>query len=125
MAMQTPEDYLNLADEHLKRVQIACHDPTDWAILASFGLYCVEAAVMAAAIYSGFSKTRQHGEKANYAEQLHDKHGLPNVGSLMRNLNEARKAAAYGDIEAPELVAEDLVVEIEEYVAAVRGLVRK
>ena len=123
MAEQAPEDYLRLAEEHLKRVQTAGNDPIDWAILASFGLYCLEAAVMAAASHSGFPRTRQHGEKAKYAEELHKKYGLPDVATLMRNLNVARKAAAYGDIEAPELDAEGLTADIENYVDAVRNLV--
>jgi hypothetical protein len=42
----------------------------------------------------------------------------------LRDLNEARKAAAYGDVEAPEFDAEDLAGEIERYVQAVARLIR-
>jgi hypothetical protein len=38
-------------------------------------------------------------------------------------LNEARKAAAYGDTERPDLDAEDIASEIEAYVEAVGSLV--
>ncbi len=68
---------------------------------------------MAAASHSGFPQTRQHGEKAKYAQELHKKYGLPNVATFMQHLNVARKAAAYGDIEAPELDAESLVADTE------------
>jgi hypothetical protein len=42
---------------------------------------------------------------------------------LLRSLNEARKAAAYGDVEAPDLDAEYIAMEIEAYVEAVAELI--
>lgn len=54
---------------------------------------------------------------------LNSKHGLPDVGDLLRTLNEARKSAAYGDVEAAELDAQDLVSALQEYVEAVAALV--
>lgn len=124
MSEQSPEDYLERAEEHLKRVHVAWSDPTDWAMLTIFGFYCVEAAVMAAAGHSGLPSTRNHYEKVKFAQQLHKQHNLPDVSSLLRTLNVARKAAAYGDIEAPELDAEDLAAEIEVFIGSVRNLVR-
>jgi hypothetical protein len=53
---------------------------------------------------------------------LHKRHGLPDVAQLLRDLNNARKAAAYGDIPAPNLNAEDVAIEIEQYVDAVGQL---
>ena len=41
---------------------------------------------------------------------------------MLSNLNMARKAAAYGDVDFPELDAEDLATRIEEYVEAVATL---
>ena len=38
------------------------------------------------------------------------------------DLNETRKSESYGDIEAPELDAEDTATRIENYVEAVRKL---
>jgi hypothetical protein len=49
-------------------------------------------------------------------------HGLPDAATLLRDLNEARKAAAYGDVEAPDLNAEDIAIQIEEYVEGVTEL---
>lgn len=52
-------------------------------------------------------------------------HGLPDVGQLLNDLNDARKSAAYGDVPAPELNAEVVASEIERYVDAVAELVEK
>jgi hypothetical protein len=38
---------------------------------------------------------------------------------LLRDLNDARKAVAYGDVTRPQLNAEDVASEIEDYVEAV------
>ena len=50
-------------------------------------------------------------------------HGLPDVSDLLVDLNDSRKAVAYGDVEAPDLDNEDVVNEIERYVKAVGELV--
>ena len=44
---------------------------------------------------------------------------------LLRDLNDARKATAYGDTEAPDLDAEETASRIEEYVGAVAELLEK
>jgi len=41
----------------------------------------------------------------------------------LRDLNDARKAAAYGDMERPELDAEDIASQIETFVDAVAGTI--
>ncbi len=64
-------------------------------------------------------------EKADVAAELHRNHGLPDIEKLLRDLNEARKSAAYGDIPAPELSAENVASEIERYVDAVTNLVER
>jgi hypothetical protein len=65
----------------------------------------------------------KHWEKADVASELHANHGLPNVVQLLHDLNDARKSAAYGDVPAPDLNAEDVASEIERYVDAVATLV--
>lgn len=116
--------YLGLSEGHLNRVQSAWDQPTDWDDLTIYGLYCVEAAVMAAAEHVGLAITRSHRAKMELAERLSTDHGLPEIADLMPVLNTARKAAAYGDTIAPELDPEDVAVRIEEYVDAVRSFVQ-
>ena len=112
---------LTLARRHLDRVQNAWDEP-DWDDLSLYGFYCLEAAVEAAALNFGFSTSTKHWEKVDVALRLHKTKGLPDISDLLRKLNDARKAAAYGDIELPELDAEDTAAEIEEYVEAVAAL---
>ena len=102
--MPNPEDKLNLARRHLERVLVAWDTPTDWDNLSVYGFYCLEAAVEAAGMHVGLSASRKHWEKAETAGELHKKHGLPDVEQLLHDLNDARKAAAYGDVTAPDLV---------------------
>jgi pyruvate-formate lyase len=106
-------------------VQSAWDDPTDWDDLSVYGFYCLEAAVEAAAVRVGMKTSKKHWEKADVAGELHMKHGLPDIEQLLRDLNDARKSAAYGDIPAPDLNAEDVASEIERYVDAVADLVER
>src|SRR5438874_13635559 len=101
--MTTPEEKLALANRHLERVLEAWDDPTDWDDLSLYGFYCLEAAVEAAARKVGVATSRKHWEKVDVASILHDQYGLPDVEQLLRDLNDARKAKAYGDIEGPDL----------------------
>ena len=121
----TADEKLELAGRHLERVLAAWDEPTDWDDLSLYGFYCLEAAVEAAAIHLGLRTSRKHWEKADTARVLHQKHGLPDVEQLLRDLNDARKAAAYGDTEAPDLDAEETASRIEEYVEAVAELIEK
>lgn len=114
---------LALAQRHLERVQEAWDDPLDWDDLSLYGFYCLENAVEAAALHFGLRTTHAHAEKAEIASRLHEERNLPDVSGLLVDLNAARKAAAYGDIDPPELDPQDVANEIEEYVEAVATLI--
>ncbi len=119
--MDRGREQLELAKKHLARVQDAWDEP-DWADLSVFGFYCLECAVSAAAEHVGLTLTRSHPGKAKAADILAADHGLPPASDLLRDLNDARKAAGYGDEDMPELEPEGLAVKIEEYVQAVENL---
>ncbi len=121
--MTNPTDKLKLARQHLERVLAAWDTPTDWGDLSIYGLYCLEAAVEAAGSHAKVRSSKKHWDKAQMAGELHKKHGLPDVQELLHDLNNARKAAAYGDVPTPDLVAEDVASEIERYVEAVETFV--
>ena len=114
---------LKLARRHLAKVQSAWSEPTDWDDLSLYGFYCLEAAVEAAALHFGLRTSRKHWEKVDLSEVLHERYGLPDIRNLLRDLNEARKATAYGDVPLPEFDAEDLAAEVESYVTAVEALI--
>ena len=90
--------------------------------LSPYGFYCLEAAVEAAALHFGWRTSKKHWEKVDTASTLHKQKGLPDVSDLLRELNNARKAAAYGDAEVPDLEAESIASQIEEYVNAIAAL---
>lgn len=114
---------MDLAREHLDRVQAAWDEPTDWVDLTLYGFYCLENAIVAAAQALGWPIKHTHPAKAEAARRLHVEHGLPDVSELLAKLNEARKAAAYGDVELPDLSAEEVAVALEQYVDRAAGLV--
>lgn len=122
--MSTPSESLELAEKQLDKVQTAAWDPIDWDDLALYGFYCIENAVMAAAQHLQVDVARSHPSKSAAARQLHDEHDLPEIAPLLERLNQARKAVAYGDVELPDLDAEDVAIEIEQYVIAVADLLR-
>jgi hypothetical protein len=123
-SMTIAENKLAIARRHLDRVLDAWEDPTDWDDLSLYGFYCLEAAVEAAARKVGIPVSKKHWEKLDVAANLHVHHGLPDVERLLRNLNDARKATAYGDVDIPDdLDAEEIATEIEEYIDAVAKLV--
>jgi hypothetical protein len=101
--MADAKGFLARAESHLRRARAAAPHPTDWYDLTIYGFYCIEAAVMAAAIHAGLQVPRTHPGKAAAAEKLAQDHGLPNVSVLLPMLNAARKAAAYGDTPLPAL----------------------
>ena len=121
--MPTAREKLSLARRHLNRVRLAGFDTQDIDDLSLYGFYCLEAAVEAAALHLGMKTTKRHWEKANVARELHRRYRIPDVSNLLRDLNDARKAVAYGDVEAPELDGEYVANEIENYVEAVQELV--
>jgi len=114
---------LELARRHLDKVLGAWTEPTDWDDLSLYGFYCLEAAVEAAALHFGLRTSKKHWEKVDLAEDLHQKKGLPDISNLLRDLNDARKATAYGDMDRPDLDAEDIASQIEAYVNAVTEII--
>lgn len=122
MSPKPAAESLELAKSHLERV-LDSWDPPDWLPLASFGLYALEAGVVAAAGHLGLSLQRNHWSKANAARELAANHSLPDIADLMQSLNEIRKSEAYGDVaNPPSLDAEDVAREVEEFVEAVDRL---
>lgn len=121
--MGQAEEFLRRARIHLERVRDAAPDPTDWFDLTIYGFYCVEAAVMAAASFAGFTVDKTHPAKAAAARSLARSHGLPDVSALLATLNAARKATAYGDRPLPPLDPAQLLKEAEQYVDAVANLI--
>ncbi len=120
---QSAEDSLRLALAHLDRVQSAWWDPTDWADLSSYGLYCLEACIVAAALHLKRSRPRSHVAKAETARFLSEEHGLPEIDDLLADLNAMRKHQAYGDTQAPdELDPEDTASMIGAYVEVVQAM---
>jgi hypothetical protein len=123
MDQESAKDLLDLSQDHLERVQAAWDKPTDWKDLSLYGFYCLEAAVMAAAKHLGWSVRPSHRDKADAAERLSREKGLPDIHDLLWRLNAARKSAAYGDAPFPELDAEDVAIEIERYLDAIKELI--
>jgi hypothetical protein len=121
--MGQAEEFLRRARNHLERVRDAAQDPTDWFDLTIYGFYCVEAAVMAAAAFTGVAVEKTHPAKAAAARSLAHRHGLPDVSALLGTLNAARKATAYGDRPLPPLDPAQLLREVEQYVDAVANLI--
>lgn len=122
MAPISAADSLALARKHLDRVQ-SSWDPPEWLDLSAYGLYAIEAAVVAAGLHLKLEFKRSHWSKADAAEELAASHGLPVIADLMKALNEVRKSEAYGDVSAPrELDPEDVANRVELYVDAVSDL---
>jgi hypothetical protein len=90
-----------------------------------YGFYCLENAVTAAATHAKITLKRTHTAKLDAARRLTAQYGLPDVENLLKDLNEARKSEAYGDIVAPELDAEDVASQIDRYVETVKALLAK
>lgn len=120
---KTKASQLEMAWRHLERVQVAADDPVDWTDLSVYGFYCLEAAVDAAALHFQMKTSQKHFEKVDLADELHQKNGLPDISELLVDLNAARKAETYGDIQRPEFDPQDVATEIERYVEAVAALV--
>ena len=123
---QTAHEALELALRHLDRVLSAWDEPTDWSDLSIYGFYCLEACVAAAGIHVDGKAPRGHRTKEKKARQLHEEHGLPDIGDLLVDLNDMRKYEAYGDTEYPAtLRAEDIASTIEGYTYAIRDLLAR
>ncbi len=108
------------------RVLASWDEPTDWVDLSTYGFYCLEASVVAAALHLGWERPSTHRAKGEAARRLRDEHGFPDIEDLLFALNEARKYEAYGDTSRPDdLNAEDINVAIEEYVSSVGELMAR
>lgn len=122
---QTAREALEVARRHLEKVDDAWWEP-DWADLALYGFYCLEACVVAAALHLGLPPAkRTHPAKVEQARQLAAAHGLPDIDDLLVELNDRRKFEAYGDIELPEDEdgdAQDVAAEIRAYFEAVEAV---
>jgi hypothetical protein len=118
------QEYLAVAKGHLDRVQSAWYEPTDWANLTMYGLYCLEAGILAAATSLSWDVKKTHWDKAELAERLHKEQGLSDVSALLPVLNAGRKAMAYGDIDfdESEYDAQDIATEIERFIDDVEAL---
>lgn len=114
---------LRLAETQLDRV-LSSWDEPDWPDLSIYGFHTLENGVDAACLHVGMRLVRDHPSRVEAARQLHEEHGLPDVSGLLYDLNEMRKSESYGDIEAPELDAEETAMDIERFINAVRELVR-
>ena len=120
---QTAEDSFKLALKHLERVSASWDEPTNWLDLSTFGFYCLEACIVAAALHLKRPRPSRHQSKAQEARHLTVENDLRDVGDLLIDLNNMRKYEAYGDTDPPDhLDPEDVVSEIEEYVENVRSL---
>ena len=109
MSRRKTKENFDLARRHLERVQAAMRkSPPDWADLATYGFYCLEAAVVAAANHFNWSIRRRHPDKAQAAQRLSREKSFPDIYDLLRDLNDARKSTAYGDLPFPPLKAEDV-----------------
>src|SRR4029079_6471946 len=97
----------------------------DWPDLALYGFYCLENAVVAAAIHGGLTITKNHPAKAAAARELSAHHHLPDISDLLVQLNDARKAEAYGDIARPDLDPAELGRTLHAYVGAVEALLER
>ena len=88
-----------------------------------FGFHALENAVDAASIHVHISIERNHPARVSAALQPNKVHNLEDVSLLLQDLNVVRKSEAYGDVQAPQLDADDVAFAIEEYVGSVRELI--
>lgn len=113
-------DPFRLAQNHLDRARrAASKDPVDWTDLTVYGFYCLEVALKAAAEHLGTRITTSHTRKAQLAKELAANHNLPDVSTLLAELNDARKATGYGDVSIPPLDSDGLLAQLEGYMSAV------
>ena len=124
---QTAMDSLKIARRHLEKVEAAWFDPADWADLAMYGFYCLEACVVAIALHLGQPRPKStHPAKVALARSFAAAHDLPDIEQLLIALNDRRKFEAYGDVELAEdddLDAQDVADEIRGYFEAVEAMV--
>jgi hypothetical protein len=88
-----------------------------------YSFYTLENAVVAAADHFGVPWKPNHPSKIEAARFLANQHGLPEIADLLIELNTLRKSEAYGEISPSRTrSAEDIAIEVEQYVEAVAAL---
>ncbi len=124
MTITDPNHFVEIARKHLRKVQDAWEEP-DWDDLMTYGLYCLEACIRAAVLKHGGTPVRTHYGKVDQSIDLTDNHGFPDIKDLLKELNDGRKANAYGDDEfdEDEYDAEDIASRIETYFIATENFV--
>lgn len=123
---QTASRSLEVARGHLRRVHNAC-DERNWTDLCVYGFACLEACVVAAVLHFGGQRPESHLAKAREARHLAAERGLPDVETLLTDLNTARKHEMYGDIEPSDLDldSDEVAADIKSYFIAVEGLFKQ
>jgi hypothetical protein len=120
-----PLERLHLSRDQLSRAQVAALEPEDWAELSIWAFYAVENAVISAADHLQLPWEKSHPSKVKVSRALHGDHRLPDVSSLLVELNDLRKSEAYGEVQPPRsMSAEDVVISVEEFIEAVGELLR-
>lgn len=117
------QERLGLAREQFARAQVADLEPEDWAELSIWAFYALENAVIAASDHLHVPWERSHPSKVEASRTLRRDHGLPDVSSMLVELNELRKGAAYG--EAPSgrsISADEVIAAVEGFLGAVGEL---
>ena len=112
--MPNPADKLKLARRHLERVLAAWDTPTDWDDLSIYGLYCLEAAVEAAATHIGLMTSKKHWEKVTPQTSCTKSTAFPTLDNCF--------VISTMPGRPPSLDAEGVASEIELYVDAVAQL---
>ena len=122
--MVSAADKLAIAQSHLRRVQDAWDDPTDWDDLCLYGFYALEAAVDCARLHFEEPTRRTHSSRVDAARELRQ-YGLEDVSALLRDLNEGRKSVAYGDADLPDISPHELAAKLEEFIDSVADLLKR
>jgi len=111
-----PKHFLEIARKHLGKVRDAWEEP-DWDDLTTYGLYCLEACIRAAVLKFGGTPVNTHYGKVDQSIELANNHGFDDIKDLLTELNDGRKANAYGDDEFDEsdYDAKDMASRIKSY----------
>jgi hypothetical protein len=120
--MATARDKLVLARKHIAKVHEAWPEP-EWLDIALFAFYALEAAVDSAAIHNGIPTTKSHPSRVAAAARLRDEFGLPDVETLLKDLNDIRKSEAYGEEVSAARETQDVIDALDEFVTAVERLI--
>lgn len=128
MGEKEAQGYLQLARQHLERVQAVwdSDEPEDKAETVVWAFYAYENAVVAVLEKLGMRWQKTHRSKEKLAAQLHRQGILSvNVGPEIARLNEARKDVQYGELsgESGDIDLEDLASDLEAFVDEVDSVI--